>query len=93
MRKPPETIDNAEVLYWAWAGDRPFGLLKYNDGSVAVEIYGLAICRYKDTGSIYRFSCDKNWETEQDSNYASVEDAMNLLPEQYINVNANWIKY
>ncbi len=94
MNMPPETIDdNAEVLYWAWSGDSPFGVLKYPDGSVAAEIYGLAICRYLDSGTIYRFSCDKDWETEQDSNYASVEEAMNFLPEQYKNVQVNWIKF
>jgi hypothetical protein len=93
MNMPPDTIDNAEVLYWAWSGDRPFGVLKYTDGSVAAEIYGLAICRYNKSETIYRFSCDKNWETEQDSNYASVEDAMGFLPEQYKNVQVNWIKF
>ena len=93
MNKPPETIDNAEVLYWAWSGDSPFGVLKNTDGSVASEIYGLAICQYLDSGTIYRFSCDKHWETEQDSNYASVEEAMNFLPEQYKNVQVNWIKF
>jgi len=93
MNKPPKTIDNAEVLYWAWSENRPFGVLKDTDGYIAVEIYGLAICRYMDSGIIYRFSCNKNWETEQDSDYASVEEAMKFLPEQYKNIQAKWIKF
>ncbi len=91
MNKPPNKIDNAEVLYWAWSGDEPFGVLHYTDGTVATEIFGLAICRYKGSDSVYRLSCDKNWETEQDSDYASIEDAMKYLPEQYKNVPVNWI--
>jgi len=93
MVKPPEIIDNAEVLYWARSGDTPFGVLKYPDGSVATKIFGLAICRYIDSGSIFRFSCDKDWETEQDGDYDSVEEAMNFLPEQYKNVQVNWIEF
>lgn len=93
MNKPPETIDNAEVLYWAWSGDIPFGVINHTDGTIAAEIFGLAICKYKDSKIVYRFSCDKNWETEQDGDYASIEDAMKLLPEQYKNVKATWMKY
>ena len=49
MNPPPATIDNARVLWWAWAGDQPFGLCG------DIEIWGFAICRY-DTGTLYRFS-------------------------------------
>jgi len=93
MSKPPKTIDNAEVLYWAWSGEIPFGTLKSTNGSIIADIFGLAICVYRDSDSIYRFSCDNEWESEQDSDYSSIEEAMNNLPEQYKNVPANWRKY
>ncbi len=93
MSKPPETIDNAEVLYWAWSGDVPFGVVNYTDGSIAAEIFGLAICQYKESSTIYRFSCDKEWETEHDSDYRSIEEAMDQLPEQYQKVAVKWCKY
>jgi len=93
MSKPPKTIDNAEVLYWAWSGEIPFGVLKYTDGNIAAKIYGLAICKYFKSDLVYRFSCDRKWETEQDSDYSSVEEAMKDLSEQYKNVTANWCKY
>lgn len=66
MNKPPAELDDAEVLQWAWSGNVPFGVLRFPDGDIAAEIFGLAICRYKN-GKIYRFSCDKNWNVEQDS--------------------------
>jgi hypothetical protein len=93
MSKPPKTIDGAEVIEWAWSGEKPFGVLRNDSGIVAAEIYGLAICRYTKSGEIYRFSCDANWETEQDSDYQSVEEAKSNLPLQYQEVKANWNKY
>jgi hypothetical protein len=36
--------------------------------------------------SIYRFSCDKEWEVQQDSSYDSIENAIEQLPDQYRNV-------
>lgn len=95
MKKPPKEIDGAKVLEWAWSGSIPFGTLKYKggeeDGQVAFEIYGLAICQYQKTGEIYRFSCDENWETEQDAPYDSIQQAKDFLPDQYKNVPVNWI--
>jgi hypothetical protein len=85
MKKPPNKIDKANVLEWAWSGSIPFGKVGETD------IFGLAICQYENSDEYYRFSCDKNWETEQDGLYDSVEEAKNCLPEQYKNVPANWI--
>lgn len=93
--KPPKEIDGAKVLLWAWSGEIPFGILRYagreKDGQIAAEIYGLAICQYEKSGQIYRFSCNKNWETEQDAPHASIEQAKNQLPAQYNNVKAEWV--
>ena len=70
-------IDDARVLWWAWAGEQPFGLCG------PIEIYGFAICRY-DTGSLYRFSCDQNWETINDSPQNDEEEAKLATPPNYI---------
>ena len=92
--KPPEYIDGAKVIEWAWSGDVPFGVIKYADSEeVAVEIYGLAICQYPDSKKVYGFSCDRDWETEQDSDYISVEEAKNNIPKQYKQVEAQWERY
>jgi len=92
MSKPPKEIDGAKVLEWAWSGNKPFGFVRYESGEVAAEIYGLAICSYSDSNKVYRFSCDSFWETEQDSDYESIEDAKDNLPIQYQEV-VNWQKY
>jgi hypothetical protein len=91
MTLPPDKIDNAEVLEFAWS-DIPFGVVKYENGEIADYIHGLAICRYPDSDVYYRFSCNKDWETVQDSNYESIERAKELIPMQYRKSNFFWNK-
>jgi len=93
MNKPPSYIDNAKVLEWAWSGSKHFGFVNYQNGDVAATIYGLAICQYENSDKVYRFSCDKNWETEQDSEYDSIEEAKEELPQQYKVIQAQWHSY
>ena len=88
---PPTHIDGALVLEWAWS-DVPFGEVGFEDGTVAALIYGLALCRYDTSTSIYRFSCGADWETRQDSVYSSIEEAKAQLPRQYQRVLATWIR-
>lgn len=88
--EPPEYIDSAKVIKWAWSGLQPFGIVSSEDGPEKEEIYGLAICKYEGSKNVYRFSCDKNWETIQDGVYEDIEEAVRLLPDQYKNVEANW---
>ena len=82
--EPPDFIDGARVIKWAWSGQHPFGYVSHE------EVYGLAICQYEDNGSVYRFSCDKSWNTVQDSPQDTVEEAINELPDQCKNVKADW---
>ena len=82
--EPPDYIDGAKVIKWACSGCNPFGFVGDE------KVYGLAICKYENSGNFYRFSCDKKWETIQDSHYDTIESAINQLPMQYKNVEANW---
>ena len=93
MSKPPREIDGAKVLEWAWSGSKPFGVVRYDSGEIASEIFGLAICSYGDKGKVYRFSCDANWGTEQDSDYSTVDEAKKNLPNQYRAIEPEWQMY
>jgi hypothetical protein len=90
IMEPPVCIDGAKVIKWAWSGLQPFGIVSNEDGSEKEEIYGLAICQYEGSKDVYRFSCDKNWETVQDGVYKDIEDAVELLPDQYKHVETTW---
>ncbi|WP_020409580.1 hypothetical protein [Hahella ganghwensis] len=93
MKKPPNEIDGAKVLEWAWSGDKPFGALRYESGEIAAKIFGLAICSYPGSKKFYRFSCDSEWKTEQDSDYNSINEAKEKLPSQYQGVEVIWQIY
>ena len=88
--EPPQELDGAKVIKWAWSGHKPFGFVGNEDNTERESIYGLAICSYGDDKGIYRFSCDRNWETIQDGFYDTVEEAIEQLPDQYKNVAADW---
>ena len=88
---PPSHLDGARVLAWAWS-DSPFGHVAADSGMGTVAIHGLALCRYAGDASVYRFSCDAQWESVQDAPYASLDDAREQLPAQYGAVAATWHK-
>ncbi len=90
MVEPPDYLDGAKVVQWAWAGQYPFGYVNSNDNNLREEVFGLTICIYEDSKNIYRFSCNKNWVVIQDSPYDSIEEAIMQLPEQYKNVKIVW---
>ena len=86
MIEPPNELDGAKVIMWAWSGQKPFGLIPMVNSDSdpdSIEIFGLAICQYTDSDSIYRFSCDKNWEVQQDAVYDSIDETLRYLPDQY----------
>ncbi len=39
------------------------------------------------------FSCNKDWEVEQDSDYDTIEDAIKSSPNQYKNILIKWKEY
>jgi len=80
------------VLEWAWSGHKPFGVLRESLGSDCVEIFGLAICQYPGKSNVYRFCCDRNWESEQDAECDSVASAKANLPSQYEETEVDWMK-
>ena len=91
MKEPPDQLDGAKVLYWAWSGDDPFFVMPYSDGSGGIPIYGLAVCQYK-SGAIYRFSCSYEWEVENDSDRETIEDAMSGASGQHDIATVEWQK-
>ena len=90
LNEPPDYLDGAKVIKWAWAEQQPFGYVGNNNDQARKEIFGLAICQYEENDSVYRFSCDINWDTIQDASYDTADNAIEQLPDQYKNVAANW---
>lgn len=85
---PPKTLDGAVVLYWAWSEPAPFFLMP--DGAKGTPIHGLAVCSYRNSKDVYRFSCNRNWGVENDSQHESVERAMQAQSAQYDTAAIRW---
>lgn len=88
-KSPPQRIDGALVLEWAWS-EEPFGELLDTEGRLVAVVHGLALCRYDDSSKIYRFSCDDSWDCQQDAVYESIDVAKAFLPAQYRRVVPKW---
>jgi hypothetical protein len=91
VEPPPELIDGARVLYYAIAQDEPFFVMRTPEGEAVAKIYGLAICRY-ESGAVYRLSCSRGWETENDSHHGDdVENALRAPSGNYEIQSIHWI--
>jgi hypothetical protein len=91
MNVPPPTLDGAQVLWWAWAGEVPFGELPGAIGDDRL-VYGFAVCKYR-TGAIYRFTCNKCWQVVQDMDCGEEEEAKANIPDQYDVTRVVWQRY
>lgn len=74
---PPPRLDNARVLHYAISKNGRFYDMMTTDGALHCVIAAFAICRYdKDPRVIYLFGCTSEWEVESDTDFATVEEAM-----------------
>lgn len=89
---PPDTLDSAEVLFWAWSGKEPFWVMNDSDGSFCSEIYGLAICKYKEEDKFYRFVCSRTWTVQNDTVYDSLEEIFETTRVQSPKSEVKWHK-
>ena len=84
--EPPVELDGATVVCWAYSPE-PFFVMP--DGRAGIPICGLAVAQYSP-GKFCRFSCDRNWETQNDSPFASVQDALHAPSGQYEVEKVRW---
>ena len=64
-------------------------LLKVNE-KVCKEKAGTDICGWGADGDVYLFYCDESWETENDSCYATIEEAVEEAERQFGVVRQDW---
>ena len=89
MQRPPKALDGAVVLYWATSEPHPF--FEMLGDEVRIPIHGLAICRYNQ-GTVYKFHCDASWEVQNDSPFATVEEALRDSYAPYDASKVTWVK-
>ena len=92
----PQTIDGAVVIFAAVldaSRHRHTGSTRLLSETEQTWFHGLAIARYgRDSadGDVYLFYCDESWETENDSCYATIEEAVEEAKRQFGVVRQDW---
>jgi hypothetical protein len=89
--EPPDDLDGAVVLFWAYSPRVPFFIMEFSDGTPYKPIHGFAICRYKDDSKYYKFSCDREWIVENDIDADSINEAKQIAISQ-TKERINWNK-
>ncbi len=51
---------------------------------------GVGHYRHYANGSIYRFSCDASWETQNDTDFKTIDDARDAPSAQYDVTRIEW---
>ena len=73
MGDPPRHLDGATVVCWTISPRGAFYAITGGDAPITVA--AMAVCRYEDSGAVYLFKCDADWEVVQDWDCGAMEEA------------------
>ena len=92
MKPPPPMIDGARVLWWAdTAGIAKTNACTFRNGDrVQASFAALAIARYEGASDCYLFLCDEQWETQNDTDHRSVDEARAFAESLYPGILNRW---
>jgi|GEM_PF-2830093 len=93
-----QQIDGAKVVRWIELDQRKHqktdAIRLYSDGAEQREFFGLAIATYEPPDATrrahYLFYCDADWETLNDSLYASLDEALDEAHRQFSVERNDW---
>ena len=96
MKTCPDTIDGAEVVCFVRLDPvrhRYTGSTVLREGGREQRwFHGLAVARYKNDDGVYLFYCDRKWETDNDSLYSSIDDALEEATRQFEVAPSDWVQ-
>ncbi len=93
MPPPPQTLDGANVLYWATSRLGRFHTIPHGADPVAVDVISvaaMAICRYPNGGPYYLFKCDRDWEVVFDWDAESIDEAQAIAAQHVRGEKIEW---
>jgi hypothetical protein len=67
-------LGGAEIIAISELGE--YGHIIIDDTSETIDVAYLAICKYKNSDTVYLFLCDKNFSVENDWDFESIEEAL-----------------
>ena len=94
MLQPPATIDNANVIAFVVLDPKVHhdtgSLRLFAHGSLQTWFHGLVVAQYENGGGVYLFFCDNNWQCENDTDHASIEDAIETANMKFGVLREQW---
>jgi hypothetical protein len=92
MKPPPPVIDGARVLWWAdTAGIARTDACTFREGDRdQTSFAALAIARDDDASGCYLFLCDDQWETQNDTDHRTIEEARGFADSLYPGIANRW---
>lgn len=67
-------LGGAEIIAISELGE--YGHIIIDGTSETIDVAYLAICKYKNSDTVYLFLCDKNFSVENDWDFESIEEAL-----------------
>jgi len=85
-------IDGARVLWWAdTAGIAKTDACTCREGDrVQASFAALAIARYDGKSDCYLFLCDEVWETQNDMDHRTIDEACEFAESLYPGISNRW---
>jgi hypothetical protein len=92
MEQPPTMIDGARVLWWAdTAGIHKTDACTFREGNRVQALFaGLAIAQYDGASDCYLFLCDQKWETQNDNDHRTIDEAREFAESLYPGISNRW---
>src|SRR5687768_16721263 len=92
MEPPPTTIDGARVLWWAnTAGIAKTDACTFREGDRIQDSFAaLAIARYDGASDCYLFLCNEAWETQNDTDHQTIDEARCFAESLYPGISNRW---
>jgi hypothetical protein len=85
-------IDGARVLWWAdTAGIAKTDACAFREGGrVQASFAALAIARYDGASDCYLFLCDQDWQTQNDTDHHTIDEARDFTESLYPGISNRW---
>jgi hypothetical protein len=90
----PEQIGRADLIAYLILNSnhaRRNNTSHYVGGTLLIDLYGLAICKYVDDAGYYLFYCNSDWKEFTDTYHGSIEDAIDQAEFEFANTHEDWI--
>ena len=85
-------IDGARVLWWAsTAGIAKTDACTFGkNGRAQSSFAALAIAQYDGASGCYLFLCDEEWETQNDTDHQTIDEAREFAESLYPGIATRW---